>query len=85
MSWKKKQKILKHLWNTRYKYDWHKQKNVWKKWYRNNSILWFNEKHIEEELDNKSTIKCHSDLKKHRYELVTESKKQCNRMFIDKK
>ena len=51
----------------------------------NDGILWFNEKHIEEELDNKSTIKCHSDLKKHIYELVTESKKQFNRMFIDKK
>ena len=29
-------KILKLMWNTLYKYGWYKQKNVSKKWYRNN-------------------------------------------------
>ena len=48
-----------------------------------------NEKHIEVGLDHKNlreiTIKYHSDHRKHRYELVEEPKKQCNRIFIDEK
>ena len=32
-----------------------------------------------------STIKYHWDSKKHRYELVEQPKKQCNRIFIDEK
>ena len=55
----------------------------------NDRILWLNEKHIEQGLDHKHlreiTIKYHSNHRKHRYEVVTESKKQCNRIFIDKK
>ena len=46
-------------------------------------------KKIEEELDHESlqeiTIKHHSNHEKHRYELVTEPKKQCSRIFIDEK
>ena len=55
----------------------------------NNRILWLNEKHIEEGLDHKNlreiTIKHHSNHRKHRYELVDEPKKKCNRIFIDEK
>ena len=54
----------------------------------NDGILWLNEKHIEERLGHKNlqeiTTK-YSDHRKHRYELVEEPKKQCNRIFIDKK
>ena len=50
--------------------------------------MWLNEKHIEGS-DHKNfqeiTIKYHSDHRKDRYEIVDESKKQCNRSFIDKK
>ena len=46
-------------------------------------------KKIEEELDHESlqeiTIKHHSSHRKYRYELVTEPKKQCSRIFIDEK
>ena len=38
-------------------------------------ILWLNEKHVGERLDHR----------KHRYELVEEPKKQCNRFFMDEK
>ena len=55
----------------------------------NDGILWLNEKHIEEGLDHKNfreiIRKYHSDHRKHRYELVKEPKKQCNRIFIDEK
>ena len=55
----------------------------------NEGILWLNEKHIEEELDYKNlreiTTKHNSNHRKHRYELVEESKKQVNRIFIDEK
>ena len=44
----------------------------------NNGVLWLNEKLIEEGSDHKHlqeiTIKYHSDHKKHRYELVEETK-----------
>ena len=53
----------------------------------NDGILWLNEKHIEEGLDHKKlreiTIKYHPDHRKHRYELVEEPNKHCNRIFID--
>ena len=56
---------------------------------RNNGILWLSEKQIEEGLDHKYlrelAIKYQLDHRKHRYKLVTEPKKQCNRIFIDKK
>ena len=46
----------------------------------NHGILWLNEKHIEEELNHKSswevTIKYYTDHRKHKYELVEEPKKQ---------
>ena len=55
----------------------------------NNGILWWNEKHIEEELDHQKfqeiTTKYHSDHRKHRYELVTEPKKEYSMIFIDEK
>ena len=55
----------------------------------NDGILWLNEKHIEEGLDHKNlqeiTIKYYSDHRKHRYELDNKSRKQFNRIFIDKK
>ena len=45
----------------------------------NNGILWLNEKHLKEGLDHKTlreiTIKCHSDHRKYRDELVDEQKK----------
>ena len=48
-------------------------------------MLWLNEKHMEG-LDHENlqeiTIKYHSHRRKHRYELVEEPKKQCNRIFI---
>ena len=46
----------------------------------NDGILWLNEKHIED-----ITRKYHSNDRKHRYDLVNKPKKQCNRIFIDKK
>ena len=53
------------------------------------TILWLNEKHIQEGLGDinlrEITIKYHSDRRKHRYELIDEPKKQCNIIFIDKK
>ena len=65
------------------------QKNDIEKIVDNDGILWFDEKHIEEGLGHKNlqeiTIKYHSDHRKHRYELVEEPKKQCNRIFIDEK
>ena len=55
----------------------------------NDGILWWNEKHIEEELDHQKfqeiTTKYHSDHRKHRYELVTEPKKEYSMIFIDEK
>ena len=52
-------------------------------------ILWLNEKHIEEGLDQKHlqeiTTKYNLNHRKHRFELVEEPKKQVNRIFIDKK
>ena len=55
----------------------------------NDGVIWLNEKHREEGLDHKNlqeiTTKYHSDHRKHRYELVEEPKKQCNRIFIDEK
>ena len=55
----------------------------------NDGILCLNEKHTEERLDHKYfqeiTEKYHSDHRKHRYELVDEPKKQCNRIFVDEK
>ena len=48
-----------------------------------------NEKHVEEGLDHKNlreiTTTYNSNHRKHRYELVEEPKKQCNRIFIDAK
>ena len=53
----------------------------------NDGILRLNEKHIEEGLDHKKvqeiTIEYDSRHRKHRYELVEEPKKQCNRIYID--
>ena len=53
----------------------------------NDRILWLNQKHMEEELYHKKlreiTIKYFSDNRKHRYELVKETKKQYSRIFID--
>ena len=53
----------------------------------NYEILWLNEKHIKEGLDQKNlgeiTIKYHSDHRKHKYEIIDETKKQPNRIFID--
>ena len=50
--------------------------------------MWLNVKHIEERLDNENlqeiTIKYHSGHRNHGYKRVTETKKQCNRTFIDK-
>ena len=55
----------------------------------NDGILWWNEKHIEEELGHQKfqeiTTKYHSDHRKHRYELVTEPKKEYSMIFIDEK
>ena len=55
----------------------------------NDKILWLNQKHTEEELGHKNlqeiTIKYNSNYRKRRYELVKESKKQVNRIFINKK
>ena len=55
----------------------------------NDKILRLNEKHTEEELGHKNlqeiTIKYNSNYRKRRYELVKESKKQVNRIFINKK
>ena len=55
----------------------------------NDKILLLNEKHTEEELGHKNlreiTIKYISNYRKRRYELVKESKKQVNRIFINKK
>ena len=55
----------------------------------NDKILLLNEKHTEEELGHKNlreiTIKYNSNYRKRRYELVKESKKQVNRIFINKK
>ena len=49
--------------------------------------MWLNEKHIKEGLDQKNlgeiTIKYHSDHRKHKYEIIDETKKQPNRIFID--
>ena len=54
----------------------------------NDGTFWLNEIHVEEELDHKNlreiTIKYHSDHRKYRYELGNKSKKQCNRISIDK-
>ena len=54
----------------------------------NDGIPWLNEKNLEEGLYYKKlqeiTIK-YPNHRKHRYELVDEPKKQCNRIFIDKK
>ena len=50
--------------------------------------MWLDEKLIGEGLDHKKlqeiTIKYHSNLRKHRDELVEEPKKQCNRTVIVK-
>ena len=55
----------------------------------NDVILWFNEKYMEEELGDQNVretaIKYTSNHRKHRYELIEEPKKQCNRTFIDEK
>ena len=55
----------------------------------NDKILLLNEKHTEEEWGHKNlreiTIKYISNYRKRRYELVKESKKQVNRIFINKK
>ena len=55
----------------------------------NDGILQLNEKCIEEGLDHKKlreiTTKYRPDHKKHRYEITEEPKKQCNRIFVDKK
>ena len=66
-----------------------------KETYENNDIeaivdgigtLWLNEKHIEEKLGHKNlpaiTNKYDQAYKKHRYELVNETKKQPNRRFL---
>ena len=51
--------------------------------------MWINKKNTEEGLDYKNfqeiTTKYYSDYRRHRYELVNERKKQCNRIFTDKK
>ena len=55
----------------------------------NDGILWLNKKHIEEGLDCKNlreiTTKYHPDHRKHKYELVGEPKKWCNRIFKEEK
>ena len=53
----------------------------------NDGILWLNDKHIEEGLGHKNlqetTKKYGLNKKKHRYELVKETKKQVHIIFID--
>ena len=69
--------------------------DITKKAFENNGIevivggigtLWFNEKHVEERLGHKNlpliTNKYDSVYKKHRYELVDNSKKQQSRRFL---
>ena len=69
--------------------------DITKKAFENNGIevivdaigtLWFNEKNVEEILGHKNlpviTNKYDSVYKKHRYELVDNSKKQQNRRFL---
>ena len=69
--------------------------DITKKAFENNGIevivdaigtLWFNEKNVEEILGHKNlpviTNKYDSVYKKHRYELVENSKKQQNRRFL---
>ena len=55
----------------------------------NHGILWLNKEHKKEELDPKNlreiAIIYSSNYRKHRYELVEEPKKQCNRIFIAEK
>ena len=51
--------------------------------------MWLNEKFIEKGLDHKNlleiTTKYNSNHRKHRYELVEETKKQVSRIFKDEK
>ena len=51
--------------------------------------MWLNEEHIEEGLDHNNlreiTTKHNLNHRKHRYELVEEPRKQCNRIFVDGK
>ena len=53
----------------------------------NVGILWLNEKHKKEQLDQKNwreiTTKYYPIHRKYRYELVEEPKKQFNRIFIE--
>ena len=55
----------------------------------NDGILPLNEKHIKEELDDKTlpeiTITYHSDQRKYRYEQAEDPKKPVNKIFIDEK
>ena len=65
------------------------EKNSTEKMVDNGGILWLNEKHIKEGLDHKNlgkiTTKCNSNHRKHRYELIEEPAKQCNRIFLEEK
>ena len=55
----------------------------------NYGILWLNEKHAEEGLNQKNSPQITktylSDHRKHRHELLDEQKNQSNRLFIDEK
>ena len=65
------------------------EKNVIETIVDNDGVLWLNKKHVVEGLDHKSlqkiTTKYYFDHRKHRHELVEESKKKVNKIFIDKK
>ena len=51
--------------------------------------MWLNWKHVKEGLDHKNlreiTTKYNLNYRKHRYELVKETKKQVIRIFVDEK
>ena len=56
MKWKTISKIRQPFWNTPSKYSWYKQKIVWngtEKTVDRYEILWLNEKHYKEGLDQK--------------------------------
>ena len=57
MKWKTKSKIRQLLWKTPSKYSWYKQQIVWngiEKTVDPYEMLWLNEKHYKEGLDQKN-------------------------------
>ena len=52
-------------------------------------LLWLNEKHLEEKLDHEKLVvitgKCCLEHRKHRFELVEESKKEPNKICLHEK